>query len=328
MHLSSLSFDLHSSAASAEPSKPLVLRKSWLRLWMVLISLVFTGCGVNKVRLASEQLIVTDAVDQAVARMDFSPLSDQDVYFDTKYLAAVKSPSNVNVEYVISSLRQQMIAYNLRLREKPDEATFIIEARVGALGADGAESTYGVPGIAAFSAASAVVTGVPITTAAAPEFSLGRKNHQWGAAKIAAFAYERESMDRVWQSGIAAGNSKARESWLFGMGPFQRGEIYTKNGVPRRRLLGGTQMAKSKDSLDPLVAYSSAIDFRESRTADVFEPQQNSKDDQGRVLTASHLEELNPQQSTSPSDQTSARRASSPPDVALPVGTGSDAAKR
>ncbi len=264
-----------------------------------------SGCGVQKFRLASEQLLVTDAVDQAIARMDFSPLTDRDVYFDTKYIASVKSPSNVNVEYVISSMRQQMIAYNLRLREKPEDAEFILEARLGALGADGAESTYGVPGIAAFSAASQVMTGVPITTAAAPEFSLGRKNHQWGAAKLAAFAYERETMERVWQSGITSGNSKSRESWLFGMGPFQRGDIYTKNGGARRRYLLGTSqrlMAKNKDPLDPLVAYSSAIDFRAIRAPETFEPQKPSVGDEGKVLQAGHTTEASDQAATSPSD--------------------------
>ncbi|MFO0883399.1 MAG: DUF6655 family protein [Pirellulales bacterium] len=279
--------------------------KFWaVGFWLCVMALA-SGCGVQKFRLASEQLLVTDAVDQAVARMDFSPLSDRDVYFDTKYLSSVKTSSNVNVEYVISSMRQQMMAYNLRLRDKPEEAEFIIEGRVGALGADGAESTYGVPGIAAFSAASQVMTGVPITTAAAPEFSLGRKNHQWGAAKLAAFAYERESMERVWQSGITAGNSKARESWLFGMGPFQRGDIYSKNGGQRRRLLLGTPerlMAKSKDPLDPLTAYSSAIDFRAVQANDDLDKKVTPVGDEGKVLPAGFQSEEAKSGANSPSD--------------------------
>src|SRR5688572_26659531 len=50
---------------------------------------LFAGCGINKSRLATEQLVVSEAVDQAVAAVDFSPLSGRRVYFDTQYLDGV-----------------------------------------------------------------------------------------------------------------------------------------------------------------------------------------------------------------------------------------------
>src|SRR5437868_11815340 len=109
------------------------------------LCLIGLGCGINKSRLATEQLVVSDAVDKTVATIDFSPLSGKKVYFDTQYLDGLNMGPNGNVKYVISSLRQQMMAYDLRLQEKPDTADFVIEGRIGVLANDGYEVTYGIP---------------------------------------------------------------------------------------------------------------------------------------------------------------------------------------
>src|SRR5262245_40503938 len=92
---------------------------------------LITGCSITKSRLATEQLVVSDAVDSAIAQVDFAPLTGQSIFFDTKYLNNARLPGNSNVEYVISSLRQQMLAYDVRLVEKMEDASIIVEARVG-----------------------------------------------------------------------------------------------------------------------------------------------------------------------------------------------------
>src|SRR5437867_12937990 len=85
-------------------------------------ALLSAGCGINKSRLATEQLVVSDAVDRAVATIDFSALSGKKVFFDTQFLDGINMGPNGNVKYVISSLRQQMMAYDLRLQDKADTA--------------------------------------------------------------------------------------------------------------------------------------------------------------------------------------------------------------
>src|SRR5262245_29830365 len=100
---------------------------------LVLIAAALPGCGINKSRLATEQLVVSEAVDQAVAGIDFTPLSGRQVFFDTQYIDGVNMGPTANMKYVISSLRQQMIAYDVRLQEKAEAAEFIVEARVGVL---------------------------------------------------------------------------------------------------------------------------------------------------------------------------------------------------
>src|SRR5262245_38918246 len=126
------------------------------------------GCGINKSRLATEQVVVSDAVDRAVASIDFSPLSGRRVYFDTQYLDGVNMGPNGNVKYVVSSLRQQMLAYDCRLQDKAETADYIVEGRVGVLSNDGHEVTYGIPGSAAAASASVLLAN-PLTIPALPE---------------------------------------------------------------------------------------------------------------------------------------------------------------
>jgi hypothetical protein len=177
------------------------------------------GCGINKSRLATEQLVVSEAVDKAVATIDFSPLSGKKVYFDTQFLADVNMGPNGNIKYVISSLRQQMLAYDLRLQEKADTAEFIVEGRVGVLANDGAEVTYGIPGGAAVVSATALLA-TPMPTSPIPELSVGRRNHQAGTAKIGLFAYDRHTREPVWQAGVRRGTSDMRDTWFMGLGPY------------------------------------------------------------------------------------------------------------
>src|SRR5262245_40648913 len=196
--------------------------REFFTLFTVTASLLsLPGCGINKSRLATEQLVVSEAVDRAVATIDFSPLSGKPVYFDTQYLEGVNMGPNGNVKYVISSLRQQMMAYDLRLQEKPDTAEFIIEGRVGVLANDGYEVTYGIPGNAAAASATILLpTPVPVPAPGMPELSVGRRNHQAGTAKVGLFAYDRVTREPVWQAGVKRGAADVRDTWFMGLGPY------------------------------------------------------------------------------------------------------------
>lgn len=195
---------------------------------------LLAGCGTTKSNVATEQLLTSDAVDVAVGRIDFTPLAGQSVYFDTKFIKDYKGVGFVNSDYVISSLRQQMVAAGLRLQEKETEADFVIEGRIGTLGADAHEVVYGIPsnnGLTAAASAVAAVAAPGAQTISVPEIAVARRNDQVAAAKIGVFAYERESREAVWQSGLSVARSNAKDSWFLGAGPFQRGTIY--NGRTR-----------------------------------------------------------------------------------------------
>jgi hypothetical protein len=180
-----------------------------------------------------------------VAKIDFSPLAGQKVYLETKYMLTSRPPGFVSPEYVISSIRQQMMAYDLRLQDKPEDADIIVEARCGVLGNDGHDVAFGIPGGNAAATAASALSGTPIPPIL-PEISLAKRMDQMGATKVAVFAYDRQSKEPIWQSGISTSTSTAKDFWVLGIGPIQRGSIY-----------GGTRFAG--DPLKPFnpIAFSS-----------------------------------------------------------------------
>jgi hypothetical protein len=144
-----------------------------------------------------------------------------------------------------------MMAYDLRLQEKPETADFVIEGRVGVLANDGYEVTYGIPGNAAAASATALLpTPVPIPAPGMPELSLGRRNHQAGTAKVGLFAYDRITREPVWQAGVKRGASDMRDTWFLGLGPYHYRSPTKKD---RRR--------SSESTEDPLAAYTSTTLF-------------------------------------------------------------------
>jgi hypothetical protein len=246
-----------------------MVRRFAVFLSLSIAAALAAGCGINKSRLATEQLVVSEAVDKAVAMIDFSALSGKKVYFDTQYLDGVNMGSNGNVKYVISSLRQQMMAYDLRLQEKIETADYVVEGRVGVLANDGYEVTYGIPGNAAAASATAFLpTPVPVPAPGMPELSLGRRNHQAGTAKVGVFAYDRVTREPVWQAGIKRGASDMRDTWFLGLGPYHYRQPPKNSVWPYR-----AKSARSgKAAEDPLAAYSSSMIFERAVQPRTTEP--------------------------------------------------------
>ncbi|MFV0444167.1 MAG: DUF6655 family protein [Planctomycetaceae bacterium] len=193
---------------------------------VVAVTLVLlAGCGTTQQSMATQQLLESDAVDAAVAQIDFSPLSGHQVYFDTAYIQDYKGIGFVNSSYVISGLRQQILAAGCELQESKDKAEFVIEGRLGTLGSDEHNVVYGIPKNNAINSVASAVPGSP-SLPSIPELALAKKVSSQGAAKLALFAYHRESREPVWQSGLALARSSARDTWFMGIGPLQSGTIH------------------------------------------------------------------------------------------------------
>jgi hypothetical protein len=201
-----------------------ILRRE-IAVIVAMLSLMMVGCGKTIQQSATDQLLLSDAVDRAVAVIDFTPLQGYRVYFDDRFIKNIKGNGFVNSEYIISSLRQQLSASGCYITEKIETAQLVVEPRVGALGADQYEMIYGIPSNNFLSSASSIIPASP-TIPTMPELSFAKKRNQMGAAKIGIYAYEKESREIVWQSGISNGRSKAKESFVLGAGPLQSGTIY------------------------------------------------------------------------------------------------------
>jgi hypothetical protein len=243
-----------------------IMRWEWtprLLLWLALLAMPWLsiGCGNTRQRIATEQLLMSDAVDRAVAQIDFSPLAGKRVFFDTKYIVAIKGINFVNAEYVISSLRQQMMGAGCLLEDTAEKAEYVVEARCGALGTDGHEVIYGVPANSGIGEVSAIVPNTP-RLPSIPEIALAKRDDYRGAAKIGVFAYHRETRQPVWQSGLATAKSDARDTWLFGAGPFQSGTIYDRTQFAGGDLEFPTLLTSSEDP-DPFDSSSTQASYFE-----------------------------------------------------------------
>ena len=191
---------------------------------LTMATLLAQGCGTTREYRATEQLIMSDAVDASVAKLDFRPLTGRKVYLDTSYLRHVKGEGFVNSEYVTSALRQQIVAAGCLIQDAATEADVIVEARIGTLGADDHRVTFGVPENNALSAAASLIPGAPqISTI--PEIALARREAREAAVKVSAFAYDRNTREPIWQSGVDRAVATAKDTWVLGIGPFQSGSV-------------------------------------------------------------------------------------------------------
>lgn len=186
------------------------------------------GCGSTQQQTATEQLVLSDAVDRAVGNVDFTPLTGLNCWLDDENIGgSSKSASFVNKGYIISSLRNQLVAAGCNLVESRGDADVVVEARVGTLGSDHHEVTYGFPSNNLVSQAAAFMPTAP-PVPPLPDIAFAQKDDQTGASKLGVFAYDAKSGAAIWQSGIVTAQSSGRETWVLGVGPFQSGTIYEK----------------------------------------------------------------------------------------------------
>jgi hypothetical protein len=159
-------------------------------------------------------LLVSQSADQAVAQIDFSPLAEKTVFLDASGI----DKDLVDKGYVMSLVRQQMLASGALLQDDKTRAEFIVDLRIGSLGTDRHSMLVGTPAIQLPS----VVPGLPTNI---PELAVMKKNDQRGVAKVAVFAYNRITGRALWQSGTAESVSREHDTWLLGAGPFSHGTI-------------------------------------------------------------------------------------------------------
>jgi hypothetical protein len=221
---------------------------------------IAAGCGTTKTsgtaRTGTEQLLLTNAWDSALAKVDFRPLTGVPVYLDTTNAMAVDQG------WVVSSLKEAMLRQGVLLRAKPEQAQWIVEARVGAYGTDSSNWLLGIPQ----TTIPPTFTGVP--TGTIPEISLVKKSDQKAAAKMALFAYDRASGQLVWTSGTSVAQSNAKDVYVGGVGPIQSGSIYENPEFIGMKLpLGGStppRADKPRDAADvaaaPLAPSAAASD--------------------------------------------------------------------
>ena len=181
------------------------------------IMLASGGCGTTRTtgtaRTGTEQLLLTNAWDKALMKVDFRPLTGVPVYLDSANVTAVDQG------WVVSSLREAMLTQGVLIREKREQAQFIVEARVGAYGTDDDSLLVGI----SQTSIPPTITGVP--TGTIPKLPLIERSRQSAVAKLALFAYDRASGQLVWSSGTVLDQADTKNVFVGGFGPIKSGSI-------------------------------------------------------------------------------------------------------
>jgi hypothetical protein len=172
---------------------------------------LFAGCTSTKssstARTGVEQLLISNAVDQSLDKIDFGALRGQKVLLEEKYIDCVDKA------YVIGSVRHRVSRAGGQLVAKVDDANVVLEIRSGGVGTDTSDSFVGIPEIAL----PGLVT--------LPEVRLVSKLHQSGTAKIALVAYDAKTMQELGDGGVSLARSDDNNWFVMGVGPYQNGSI-------------------------------------------------------------------------------------------------------
>jgi hypothetical protein len=127
-------------------------------------------------RTATEQLLISTAVDRAVERMDLEIPSGTKVYVDAEQLEGSDG------KYAAAAIKERMLRSGANLADERGGADVIVQVRAGALSIDDRNTLVG---IGSFDAP------VPFAGQAfrIPEIALYREKERLGVAKIAAVGY-------------------------------------------------------------------------------------------------------------------------------------------
>jgi len=173
--------------------------------------LAMTGCTStstsNTKRTAAEQLLISNAVDQSLDKVNFRPFTGRKVFLDDKYLECTDK------NYVISSIRHRLLRSGASLAIKSEEADVVIEPRAGAVGTNTADAFLGMPEI--------TLPGM----LSLPEVRLLERKKQQGVAKIGLVAYNPRTNSVLGVGGVSLAQSDDSNWFLLGIGPYQNGSI-------------------------------------------------------------------------------------------------------
>ncbi|MBV11741.1 DUF6655 family protein [Rubinisphaera sp.] len=204
------------------------------RLFLLTLVCLTTGCTSTKTtntpRSAKEQMLVSNAVDQSLDKVDFRPFANRDVFLNDKYIDCVDK------SYVISSIRHRLLRGGARLVSKEEEADLVVEARAGAVGTHSQEAYVGIPEI--------VLPGM----VSLPEMRLMERNNQKGIAKIGLVAYDAKTRVPLGAGGMSLAESDDSNYFLLGVGPYQGGSI-NKELKEGKKVKGATNIQKIPQSV-------------------------------------------------------------------------------
>lgn len=178
---------------------------------MLALLAVVAGCTsastTNTPRSSTEQLLVANAIDQSLDKVNYSSFAGYNVYFQEKYIDCVDK------NYLIASVRHRLMNAGARLVDSPEKADIVLEARTGVVGTSANSSFLGIPEI--------TLPGM-LTL---PEVRFMERKRQEGTAKIGMVAFDPKTNEILGNGGVSVARADDTNWYVVGIGPYQDGSI-------------------------------------------------------------------------------------------------------
>ena len=172
------------------------------------------GCTSSRTsdtaRTGLEQILISNAVDQALDRLELPSVENRKVFLDANFLEAA-----VDKGYLVGSLRRRLLTNGAILAEKKEDSELTIEICSGCVGTDTTSSFFGLPGMA-------VPGPMPIQV---PEVRFYERGAQYGTAKISLVTYATQTGQLLHDSGVTIARSDDSRWSMLGAGPFYSGSV-------------------------------------------------------------------------------------------------------
>lgn len=169
-----------------------------MKSWLLALILLLGGCATVResypTRTATEQLLISDAIEAAAVHLVVSTPPNRKCFLDTTNF------EGVDARYAISTIRQHLMQQGIALMEKREDADTIIEIRAGALSIDSKGVIVNFPNISVGQIIPIMPT--PLT------FSQWSRKVDEGIAKISAFTYDKKTGKLMSVSETVIGKSR------------------------------------------------------------------------------------------------------------------------
>ena len=189
----------------------MIRRNSWFALAIASLSASILGCSSMKEsdtsRTGLEQLLISSAIDQSLAKVDFRPIAGAKVHLKTDLLDCVDK------NYIILTTRSKLLANHCELTDKPDEADILLEIASGGVGTDRTDLTVGSPEIP---------LGI---MGSIPKVNVYERKKAMGTAKLVLVATDTKSKQPVINSGFSLARSDHQHWTMMGSGPVLSGSV-------------------------------------------------------------------------------------------------------
>ncbi|HWL11043.1 MAG TPA: DUF6655 family protein [Planctomicrobium sp.] len=166
-----------------------------------------TGSSSNTARTSIEQLLLANAVDQSLDKVNFSYFAGSNVFLQDKYMDCVDK------NYIIASTRHRLLTAGALLVDDVAKADVVVEMRAGAVGTNFSNTFLGTPEIA--------LPGM-LTV---PELKVAERRRQDAVAKLGLVAYDPKTNAILGTGGTTLSSSTDSNWFVAGVGPYRSGSV-------------------------------------------------------------------------------------------------------